>query len=134
MAKIYVSAPNEDRDRLKPFFDAVEKLPSKGHKIIDVYKSESVPIPDDVDYLVKKYKESERAIREADIILVDVTFPGRRIGFEIARGLDEKKVVIAVYDEKSNVSARRIAPLLGNPSKHIIYKGYKEDDIDAIIE
>src|SRR5690606_21651704 len=47
---------------------------------------------------------------------------------------DEKKVVIAVYDEKSNVSARRIAPLLGNPSKHIIYKGYKEDDIDAIIE
>ncbi len=132
--KIFTSAPNEDRASLKSFFDMVESLPSKGHKIIDIYKNDTVPIPDDVEYLVKKYKQSERAIKESDVVLVDVTYPGRRVGFEIARALDERKFVIALYDEKGNVSARRIAPLLGNTSRNIYYQGYNEGNIKSIVE
>ncbi len=132
--KIYVSAPNDDRSKLPAFFKAVDDLEKKGHKIIDVYGKEPLPLPDDVDFLVRKHKESEKALKEADVALVDVTYPGRRIGFEIARALDEKKVVIALYDENSNISAKRIAPLLGNTSRNIVYKGYSADNINATIE
>lgn len=131
--KIFVSAPNENREVLSTFFTAVEDLTKDGHKLVDIYKNEPVPIPDDVNYLVSKYKQSEKAIRDADVVLVDVTFPGRRIGFELARALDEKKFAIALYDEKANVSARRIAPLLGNTSKNIFYSGYNDKNIKALI-
>lgn len=132
--KIYASAPNEDRPNLKSFFNALDNLTKKGHKVIDIYKGEKFPLPEDVDFLVKKFKQSEKAIREADVVLIDVTYPGRRIGFEIARALDEKKVVVALYDEQGNIGTKRVAPLFGNPSRYFIHKGYTKNNIDKIIE
>ena len=130
--KIYASAPFINRDQLKSFLDALNELEKKGHKVIDIYKNET---PEhDVDSAIKKFKESERAIKEADVILIDVTYPGRRIGYELARGLDEKKVVIALYNEESNDATNRIAPFIGNTSKNFIYKGYTKDNIDQVIE
>lgn len=132
--KIYASAPNEDRPNLKYFFLALDNLAKKGHKVIDIYKNEKFPLPEDVHFLVNKFKQSERAIKEADVVLIDVTYPGRRIGFEIARALDEKKVVVALYDERGNVGSKRVAPLVGNPSKYFIQRGYTKENIDEVIE
>lgn len=131
--KIYVSAPNEHREKLEDFYKAIAKLANSGHKMIDVYKDGKSESAGDVDALVKKYKESERGIRESDIYLVDVSFPGRRVGFEIARALDERKFIIALYKEDSDKSAKRIAPLIVENNKHVFFKGYTSDTIESIV-
>ena len=134
--KIYASSPNADRPKLAAFFKALEELEKKGHKVIDIYKNEAIPLPEDVDYQVKKFKESEKAIKEADVVVIDVTYPGRRIGFEVARALDEKKVVIALNNivQGEDQPARRIPSFVGNTAKNFIYRDYNADNINSIME
>jgi hypothetical protein len=81
---------------------------------------------------VKKHSLSEKAIREADMILVDVTFPGRRTGYEIARALGERKTVIGIYNESSD--AIKVASLLGNKSKNFIFKSYNDKNIISVVD
>jgi Rad3-related DNA helicase len=128
--KIYASAPVENRGQLKAFINALKSLTRKAHKVIDIYGDEQWPLPTDINYHIDKFKQAERAIKEADIVLVEVTYPGRRIGFELARALDERKVVIALHDEKVLPMA---ASILGNTSKNLIVQKYSDENIDAVI-
>lgn len=130
--KIYVSVPLKGREELIDFEKATTHLKSKGHKIINVYEDENFPMTEDVNYHIKKFKESEKAIREADVVIVESTYPGRRQGFEIARALDERKVVLAMYREE--VGKAPTSPFLGNTSKNFLYRGYKRDNITQILE
>jgi FixJ family two-component response regulator len=130
--KIYASAPNSKKENLKAFTSVLKDLKSKGHKIIDIYEGETLDGTQNVDYFVKKHSLSEKAIREADMILVDVTFPGRRTGYEIARALGERKTVIGIYNESSD--AIKVASLLGNKSKNFIFKSYNDKNIISVVD
>lgn len=129
--KIYISTPIKNRKELEAFNAALGRLKDKGHSLIDVYKNETYPLPEDVDYLVERFKRSERAIRQADIVIVEVTYPGRRIGFEIARALDQKKIVIALYHKDK---AKSVSTLAGNREKNFILNHYTSDTIDEVLE
>lgn len=131
--KIYISAPVKNRNELKPFFNALDEVTKKGHKIIDIYKEDDLLVSEDVDKLVEKYKQIERAIRESDVVIVESTFPGRRIGFEIARAIDEKKSVIALYDK--SLAKRTPGLLVGvQARKHFTYAAYSADTVKSVIE
>lgn len=131
--KIYISAPVKSRAELKDFYDGLDYLSKEGHKLIDIYKDTQYPLPEDVDFLVSKFKESEKAIREADMAIVEVTYPGRRIGFEIARALDEKKVVLALYRDDAKDSSA-VATLKGNTYKNFILKPYNSTNIIDVVK
>lgn len=128
--KIYISAPVKHRPDLKLFQKALAKLEKDGHKIVDVYKDESYPIKE-VTQFVSKFKESEKAIRECDLVIVEVTYPSRRVGFEIARALDERKVVIALNKKGSETEST--ATIAGNTAKNFLYREYDAQNVEEIM-
>ncbi len=130
--KMYVSVPHRDREDFKTFTAAIDKLVKAGHTIYDPYKDEPYPQPEDVDYHMEKFKESEKKLRAADIVIVEATNPGRRQGYEIARGLSERKFVIALFDKKKGTIST--PPLLGNKSKYFLYEGYNDKNVDSLLE
>jgi len=129
--KVYTSTPIANRDELKIFTDAIERLQKSGTKVFEIFSEIELPIPKDVNYHIKKYKEAEKALKRADIVILEVSYPGRRIGYEMARALDEGKVVILLYLKDAQVMPSNI---YGNQSKKLIVKEYTEDTIDDTIE
>lgn len=130
--KIYVSVPVNNRSDLKVFMDALGDLSKKGHKVIDVYKNDSAKDAESIDYEVKKFKEMEKAIREADIVLIEASYTIRRSGFEIARALDEKKFVITLTDKKVKPNSPGI--LVGNPARNYTHKSYTKESINQVLD
>lgn len=129
--KIYASAPLKDREQLIRFQNLITHLRKQGHTVTDVYSSEKYPAPEDIDYHVQKYKEAEKAIKLADAVIIEVSYPGRRIGFEIARALGEKKIVIALFKKGSKLN---VSPIIGNRSKNYILQEYGEDNLIENVE
>lgn len=114
--KIYLSTPLKQRPKLRSFIKAVHDLKKDGHDVVDIYQKEKFPIQEDVNYFMELFKESEKAIRNADVVIIDVTFPSNRGGFEMARALDEKKYVIALSNE--DIEVPKPATVTGNLSKY----------------
>lgn len=130
--KIYLSIPHKNREEFGYFIDAVKQLEKEGHKIYDIYDDEPYPQPDKVEYHVDKFKESEKALKQADMIIIEATYPGRRQGYEIARGLDERKVVLSLYsEEKGTIST---PSLMGNTSKYFSFEAYTKDNIEKLLK
>jgi len=131
--KIYISAPLKQRNKeLKTFIKAISDIEKEEHDIIDLYKNEKYPIEEDVEYFVKLFNEAEKAIRNVDVVIVDVTFPSSRLGFEMARALDEKKVVIAMSN--SEIEAPRAAPVAGNLSRYYKNISYNSKTILSLLK
>ncbi len=130
--KIYISIPLKTRENLATFNNAINKLKDRGHKVIDVYTNANTEVTENVDSMVKMFKQMEKAIREADIVLVESTYPVRRSGFEMARAIEEKKPIIALYDSSQVSSTPGI--LLGNKSKYFSHREYNSNSIDQVIE
>lgn len=129
--KIYISLPLKHKPKLDAFIKATEELEEEGHEILDIYQDEEYPIKEDVNYFMELFKKSEKAIREADIVLVDVTFPSNRLGFETARALDEKKVVIALSNE--DIDVPKAATVAGNLSRYYKNVTYNNKNIKEVL-
>ncbi|MCD6348026.1 MAG: nucleoside 2-deoxyribosyltransferase [Candidatus Korarchaeota archaeon] len=95
--------------------EVVSRLESAGHTVIngDVYLSEH---PDEKipDPLV--FDRDMRMLREADVLIADITNPSLGVGYEICEAVHLGKPVIVFFKRDSRVSKL----ILGNPALHIV--------------
>lgn len=109
--KIFVSiANNQTKHNLK---DGIEALKRIGH---------NVSISDKIS------EKNDKQIKDCDLLIAEVSELNYKQGFEIARALDEKKVVIALEEESANNS--KDLP----KNKSLIIKKYSQKDLALTLE
>src|SRR5260221_8298707 len=128
--KIYVSLPlNFDEKDLKAFLEGVAHLKKLGHNVLE----HSTGKIENKDHAARVFSNSEKAIKDTDIVIAEVSNSDSKVGFEIARAFNEKKFVIALENEDS--TGDKINPIIhGNKTKSLIHKKYRSNDIIAVIE
>lgn len=107
------------------FVKGVEHLRKQGHNI---KKDSEITKSTDAS---KTQAKLEKSIREADIIIAEVTNPDAKLGFNIAKSLSEKKIVVALRSENSD---NRVNPIHENNDRSLLLKEYNAQNIISIIE
>lgn len=108
--KIFISLTNLSLGNLK---DATEHLKRLGH---------NVSVSDKIS------EKNDKLIKDCDLLVIDISDLSYRQGFEIARAIDEKKVVIALELDSSNNS--KDLP----KNKSLIVKKYSKENASTVLE
>ncbi|MFC1780252.1 nucleoside 2-deoxyribosyltransferase [Patescibacteria group bacterium] len=106
------------------------KRPLKSEHGSNTYKVKEEEITDIFDFqdksIEKIYSEATKRIRGADIVIAEASYflsPG--VGFELGYALHEKKPVLILVSEKSNVIMSEV--IEGNPSRYLSYGKYSSN-------
>lgn len=95
--KILISSPLNSKDQsYKKFVEKFSLLKKSGHNLNDT-ATEKIS--------AKSQEKIEKLIKETDILVVECSLSDFKSGFEIARALDEKKIVILFSLEKIDSSS-----------------------------
>lgn len=126
--KIVVTVPFNETENLKTFLEGVAYLKRLGHNVYETFDSSKKSSSID---LAKKFDRTDKFIKDADILIAEISNADSKVGYEIARALDEKKVVITLESEDS----KNVHPNIhGNKSRTLINKKYKSGDLIETIE
>lgn len=121
--KILISAPANVKSPL--YAKLVEKtllLKKVGHNVYDTGIEKSSP---------KALAKIEKFLKETDLLIVSADVADIKTGYEIARALDEKKIVaILASDKASNVSLAQ--SLVGN--KNVITASFTQKNLDDVLK
>lgn len=125
--KILVAVPaNQSSKDFEIFNEGIKLLKKIGHNINDTAISASK-----AKDLEKSFSRNDKLIKETDILVAEISNADSKIGYEIARALDEKKVVVAFENEK----AKETFPVIhGNNTKQLILKKYTKANIESVVE
>lgn len=125
--KILIAIPtNQSSKDFDIFNDGIKLLKKIGHNI-----SDTSSISKNEKELEKNFSKTDKLIKETDILIAEVSQADSKVGYEIARALDEKKVVIAFESDKS----KQTLPIIhGNNTKQLIVKKYSKNNIERVIE
>lgn len=125
--KILVASPlNHDSKELEIFNEGVKFLRKIGHNV-----SETTNGSKNSKDIEKNFNRNDKLIKETDILVAEVSNADSKVGYEIARAIDEKKVVIAFENEKSKDT---LSIIHGNNTKQLIVKSYNKNNINQVIE
>lgn len=127
--KIYISLPIESNEtKLSSFLEGVSHLKKLGHNILETGRNNTKT----KDNTFKYFTHSEKSIKDADIVIAEVSEVDGKIGYEIAKTVSEKKLVIALENE---IAKSKQNPIIhGNSSKNIIYQKYNKSNIVKILD
>ena len=124
--KILATVPESANEKnITTFLEAVKTLKKQGHNVIEI-KQLSSKKPSE---LAKFFNQLDKYIKDTDILIADVTNADSKVGYEVARALDEKKVVIALEEEKSK---NQFLVIHGNQSKQIVSAKYNAKNIEEV--
>lgn len=125
MKILVIQNENTKTSQNKDFLRAIEGLKRLGHNVkLDSEFQKN-------GKLTEAYSTKiDKIIRESDIIIAEVSNPDLKIGIEIAKALGERKVVLALYKDKTSAS---IDSITNNNSKTLIVKKYSVSNIDQVI-
>ncbi|MCA9386936.1 hypothetical protein KC669_02790 [Candidatus Dojkabacteria bacterium] len=126
--KIFVLYNNEYNDKnYTAFSNGIDNLRRLGHNVkSDLDFRNSVKKGDEKSY--DKYQSKvEKAMRDTDIVVVDVTNADAKVGFDIAYAISEKKIVLAMY--KGDTSKIDTLPLQGSKARNLNLISYTENNI-----
>jgi hypothetical protein len=127
--KIVVSVPQDQNDKnSKSFFEGIKALKKQGHNIIETKVDLKNKKAADIS---KSFTQIDKYIKDTDILLADITEADTKVGFEIARAIDEKKVVVVLENDKSKVSTLVIH---GNQNRQVVTAKYNAKNIDSVIQ
>lgn len=119
--KIVVCTPlNSLTKDLQTFGEGISYLKKLGHNVT-------------VDFEIKEknpYKKIEKAIKDTDIVLTEISNADSKVGFEIARAIDEKKIVIALH----NSSKINLPFIEESVSKSVITAQYDKKNITEVLD
>jgi deoxyribodipyrimidine photolyase len=130
--KIVVSIPFQRVEDAESFLEAVEHLRKLGHNVFETHDHTITKKTNpSKEYLTKHFDKVDKAVKDADILLAEVTDADSKVGYEIARALDEKKVVIALEHEDST---DKLHPSIhGNKSNSFIHKRYAHHNVVDVV-
>jgi nucleoside 2-deoxyribosyltransferase len=121
---VSISVCNESKDALR---NLAKELKARGHKINDYRLSEDFQYK--VQYSDKEmgeyYKNMMNAIKQCDVMIVDISSRSSGVGYEIGVAITEKKPILAVYS--GSKEAHSSLSLASNPSKYLSVKNYTSD-------
>ncbi|MFS8131382.1 MAG: hypothetical protein ACMG57_05405 [Candidatus Dojkabacteria bacterium] len=124
--KILATVPETANEKgTKIFLEAVKILKKQGHNVIEIKPLSSKKQSD----LTKSFSQIDKFIKDTDILITDTTNADAKVGYEIARALDEKKVVIAFEEDKSK---NQFLIVHGNLSKQIVSAKYNAKNIEEV--
>ena len=83
------------------------------------------------DYL-EIYRRNEKIILNSDVVVAEVSMSDSGVGYEIALALNNRKPVLAMYNEESVEPTA--PPIMAGKSKLLTFVKYKEDEIPQIID
>lgn len=115
----------------KAFTAAIDNLRRLGHNVKSDLEMKSSVKKGDLKSVEKYQKKLEKAVRDTDIVISDVTNADAKLGFDIANSLSEKKIVIALHNGKGD--STDILPIDGTDSRILIVRKYTEKDINEIV-
>lgn len=118
MKVLAIHSPTTSDRNLKVFVEGIKELKRQGHNVNEVRI--------DSKSLTKTFSALDKNIKDTDILIVEVTNADANIGYQIARALEEKKVVITLEDEKNDT---KYAVVHGNSSKQMIQYTYNSKNI-----
>jgi hypothetical protein len=125
--KIVISTPlNASVTQLKAFNEGITHLKRLGHNVVESSANKKA------EEASKSFSKIDKAIKDTDILIAEVSYADSKVGYEIARALDEKKVVIALKDNKSKENI--YPPLSDGNISTLVYKSYSANDIVSIME
>ncbi len=124
--KIYVSLPlNYNTNDFKSFTNAVSVLKRLGHNVVDSSEIKSKDA-------TKLFNSSEKAIKDTDVVIAEVSKSDSKVGYEIARAFSEKKIVIALESDKGKSETNPI--IHGNKSRSLVYKKYSDKNAEDVVQ
>jgi hypothetical protein len=88
----------------------------------------------DIHQTTKAVREDEKAIRNCDAFIADITDSSGGVGFQMAIALTERKPILAIKakDDRRKIS---IGPITSGVHKNITYKEYSsEEELTRIID
>lgn len=101
-------------------------IKKQGLKVSDYVTSTLEDVSDEAiseESFTQSAKQQNQAIKNADIVIADITDSSGAVGFHIAFALSEKKHVLVL--RKHNKTAKRIpGPIIGNTSKFMSFAEY----------
>jgi hypothetical protein len=126
--KILFSLPLELDEKQQAFVkEASKHLKKSGHNISDTKL--------DIKNQGKSFSKHDKSLKDCDALIADISFIDSKVGYEIARAVDERKVIIIMSND--NISEHITLPVLYTNSKQIVIQEYSDNtvvnDIDKAI-
>ena len=115
---------------------AIQKyLNSQNHKI-ETRKKASDYSAVTFENAKKAFINNTKCIKNADIVIAEISDTNSDIGYEVSFALEEKKPVIAMYSNAGQEHGRHTIPtaLMGNPARHLMLREYELRNIDKTLE
>lgn len=118
MKVLAIYSPLTSDRNLKVFTEGIKELKRQGHNVNEVRI--------DSKSLTKTFAALDKNIKDTDILIAEITDADTNIGYQIARALEEKKVVITMEDDRNDT---RYAVVHGNNSKQMIQYKYNSKNV-----
>lgn len=133
--KIYFSATiTADKDLKNNYKTIVDTLKKSGHEVLQ-YGSDHLSPTELVnrtdEEIEKAYKMLDKLMKQADIVVAEISLPSVGIGYEISEAISQKKPVLALTYKKADFQP--LATIEGNKSKFIKYVKYDQENIITVL-
>lgn len=124
---VYFSASSSKLAERKPLYEKIIKsIKSLGAKLTYDWLSDKEKLKPD-----KIFERASEGIKEADVVIAEITYPSIGVGQQITLALSRKIPVVAIY-QQNKPQASRFA--LGMKSPYLILKKYEKGNIDMILK
>jgi 2'-deoxynucleoside 5'-phosphate N-hydrolase len=133
--KIYFSASITEDEKVKGYYkQIISALEGMGHTVLQ-YGSDHLK-PSELlnrsdEQIESAYKMLDKLMKQADLIVTEVSYPSIGVGYEISEAVSQKKPVLALSHKEAGFQP--LATLQGNKSKYIEYHQY-DNDIEGILK
>ncbi|MCA9381403.1 hypothetical protein KC678_04000 [Candidatus Dojkabacteria bacterium] len=126
--KIFVLYNNDYSEKdYASFSKGIDNLKRLGHNVKSDLDFRSSVKKGDEKSFIKYQTKVEKAMRDTDIVVVDVTNADAKVGFDIAYAISEKKIVLAMYE--GDTTKIDTLPLQGSKARNLNLISYTDSSI-----
>jgi nucleoside 2-deoxyribosyltransferase len=135
--KVYFSASilgkNRNEKAEKWQNHIIQAIKNSGAEIFDInFKVKPKQLYQETEeQYVNVFKRNTEFIKNADLVVAEVSLTDSGVGYEISYALNLKKPVLALYNEDSIEPTA--PPIAVGKNKLLTFKKYKESDVEKII-
>lgn len=130
--RIYFTGARSGNEQFgKSYKKIAEILKGEGHEVQYTHIIGQKPRPHEKDFN-RTFKQVHTWIKEADVIIAEISTPSSGVGHETYLALNERKPVLALYHEDAR--SDKDATLKGNPSKYLEVSVYNDKTLTKILQ
>jgi nucleoside 2-deoxyribosyltransferase len=128
--KVFFIADRRAKDKMKVYNDIIKEIEKSGSKVDRSWINRSSE--EDSHDIENAYKRNMKSIKEADVVVAEVTELTSGVGFLISTALNQKKPVLALFNKANGGTPSNT--LKGSNNKLMDYREYTVNDIPSQIK